>query len=230
MRATDDDGFRGLAETLGGIARTLQAEPDVETTLQAIVKAAVDYVGGAEHAGISLAEHRKIRTVAPTSALVETIDQLQYDFHEGPCVDAITEHQTYRVGDVGKEARWPAFGPAAADHGIRSMLSFRLFVTDWTIGALNLYSSRVNAFGQRTEEEGQLFATHAAIALMGAQREAQLGVAIESRDIISTAKGMLMERHDVDAARAFRMLVEASQAANIKLHEVATWLVEKRAV
>lgn len=227
MRPTDD-GFRRLAETLSGIARTLQAEPDVETTLQAIVKAAVDYVTGAEHAGISLAEHRKIRTVAPTSALVEAIDQLQYDFHEGPCVDAITEHQTYRVGDVGKEERWPVFGPAAADHGIHSMLSYRLFVTDWTIGALNLYSSRVDAFDQRTEEEGQLFATHAAIALIGAQREAQLGVAIESRDIISTAKGMLMERHDVDTTRAFRMLVEASQAANIKLHEVATWLVERR--
>jgi transcriptional regulator with GAF, ATPase, and Fis domain len=228
MRATDEHSFRGLAETLGGIARTLQAEPDVDATLRAIVKAALDYVTGAEHAGISLTEHRRIHTVAPTSGIVETIDQLQYDLREGPCIDAIAEHQTYRVGDVGKQARWPAFGPAAAEHGIRSMLSYRLFVTDWTIGALNLYSSRADAFDQRTEEEGQLFATHAAIALMGAQREAQLALAVESRDVISTAKGMLMERHGVDAARAFRMLVESSQAANIKLHEVATWLVEKR--
>ncbi|WP_086661892.1 GAF and ANTAR domain-containing protein [Lentzea kentuckyensis] len=228
MRATDGITYHGLAETLSHIARTLQAEPDVDTTLRAIVKAAVDYVTGAEHAGISLGEQRRIHTVAPTSAIVETIDQLQYDLREGPCVDAITEHRTYRVGDAAKERRWPAFGPAAAEHGIHSLLSYRLFVTDRTIGALNLYSSRVDAFDQRTEEEGQLFATHAAIALIGAQREAQLGVAIESRDIISTAKGMLMERHDIGAARAFRMLVEASQAANIKLHEVASCLVERR--
>lgn len=228
MTATDDGGFRQLAESLSDVARTLQAEPDVDTTLRAIVKAAVEYVPDAEHAGISLCERGKIRTVAPTSGIVEIIDQLQYDFHEGPCVNAIAEHQTYRVGDVGTETRWPSFGPAAADHGIHSLLSYRLFVTDRTLGALNLYSSRVGAFDQHTEEDGLLFATHAAIALVGAQREAQLGIAIENRDIISTAKGILMERHDLDAASAFRMLVEASQSTNVKLHQAASWLVENR--
>ena len=205
MSATDDGRFRQLAETLGGVARTLQAEPDLDTTLRAIVKAAVDYVIGAEHAGISLVDRGKIRTVAPTSGTVETIDQLQYDLHEGPCIGAIAEHRTYRTGNVSSEPRWPAFGPAAAENGIHSLLSYRLFVTDRTLGALNLYSSRVNAFDQRTEDDGTLFATHAAIALIGAQREAQLGIAIENRDIISTAKGVLMERHNVDDAAAFRM-------------------------
>jgi AmiR/NasT family two-component response regulator len=59
-----------------------------------------------------------------------------------------------------------------------------------------------------------LSAAHAAIALVGAQREAQLGIALESRDIISTAKGILMERHGIDAASAFQLLVEASRSAN----------------
>ncbi|MFD9701307.1 ANTAR domain-containing protein [Lentzea sp. NPDC059081] len=66
------------------------------------------------------------------------------------------------------------------------------------------------------------------IALVGAQREAQLGGAIDNRDIIATAKGILMERHDVDAASAFRLLVDASQSANMKLHQVAAWLVQNR--
>jgi AmiR/NasT family two-component response regulator len=48
------------------------------------------------------------------------------------------------------------------------------------------------------------------------------------RDIIATAKGILMERHRVDAASAFRLLVEASQRTNVKLHQVAAWLVENR--
>ncbi|KJK46862.1 antitermination regulator [Lentzea aerocolonigenes] len=230
MRAIDDAGFRRLAETLSSVARTLQAEPDVDTTLRAIVKAAVDHIPGAEHAGISLVERGKIRTVAPTSTIVETIDELQYDLREGPCLDAIKERQTYRAGNVGDEARWPAFGPAAAGYDIHSLLSYRLFVTDRTLGALNLYSSRVSSFDEQTEEDGRLFATHAAIALVGAQREAQLGIAVENRDIISTAKGILMERHGLDAASAFRMLVEASQSTNVKLHDAATWLVENRHV
>lgn len=228
MIAADNSSLRHLAETLSGIARTLQAEPDVQTTLRAIVTAAVDYVPGAEHAGISLVEQHKIRTVEPTAPIVELVDQLQYDLREGPSVDAIAEHETFRVGNVGAEPRWPRFGPAAAENGIHSLLSYRLFASDRTLGALNLYSSRVDAFDHRTEAEGRLFAAHAAIALVGAQREAQLGIAVETRDAISTAKGILMERHDVDAASAFRMLVEASQSTNVKLHDVATWLADTR--
>ncbi|SDP31431.1 GAF and ANTAR domain-containing protein [Lentzea jiangxiensis] len=222
-------GLNELARTLSDIARTLQAEPDVDATLRAIVKAAVDYVPAATHAGISLLEQGRIRTVEPTTPTVEIIDQLQYELREGPCIDAIAEHETLRVGDVGREARWPSFGPAAAENGIHSLLSYRLFVTDRTLGALNLYSDRIDAFDDRTEQDGLLFATHAAIALVGAQREANLSIAVESRDVIATAKGILMERHDIDDASAFRMLVEASQSTNMKLQKVAAWLVENRA-
>ncbi|MBP2326979.1 transcriptional regulator with GAF, ATPase, and Fis domain [Kibdelosporangium banguiense] len=226
-----EDETRGtLAATLGEIARTLQAEPDVEATLAAIVKAAVDHIDGAERAGISLVEHGgRIRTVAPTDEVVTGIDDLQYRIRQGPCVDAITEHATYRTGDLAEESRrWPDLAPAAAEMGVRSMLSYRLFVTDTTLGALNLYATQRNAFSDQTEQDGRMFATHAAIALVGAQKQAHLHAALENRDIIGMAKGILMERHRVDPAQAFRILVEASQHANMKLHQVATLLVTDR--
>jgi hypothetical protein len=37
-----------------------------------------------------------------------------------------------------------------------------------------------------------------------------------------------MERHDVDSVAAFRMLAEASQDTNMKVHQVASWLVASR--
>ncbi len=219
----------GLAEVLGRIARTLQAEPDVDTTLRAIVKAAVDHIDGAEQAGISLAERRgRIRTVAPTADLVTEIDRIQYRTHEGPCVDAIAEHEIFRVDDLATDPRWPQFAPAAAGSGVRSMLSYRLFLTDSTLGSLNLYSGHPDAFSVRTEQDGRMFATHAAIALAAAQQEAHLRAAVEHRDTIGMAKGILMQRHGVDAVGAFRMLVDASQQGNMKLHQVADWLVEHR--
>lgn len=219
----------GLSTVLGAIARTLQAEPDVDTTLAAIVKSAVDHVSGAEYAGISLVERgRRIRTVAPTGEVVTTIDEVQYRTGQGPCLDAIAEHEVFRTGDLTAEARWPAFTPAAAETGMRSMLSYRLFVSDTTLGSLNLYATRLDAFSDQTEQDGSVFAAHAAIALVGAQAEAQLHVAVGTRDVIGMAKGILMERHDLDSVQAFRMLVETSQTTNIKLHEVATWLIEHR--
>ncbi len=216
----------GLGAVLGAIARTLQAEPDVDATLAAIVTAAVDHVPGAEHAGISLIERGQVRTVAPTGEVVTSIDQVQYRTGQGPCVDAIAEHEIYRSGDLAAETRWPAFTPEATAIGIRSMLSYRLFVADRTLGSLNLYSRDLDAFSDHTEREGRVFASHAAIALVGAQTQAHLQPALGHRDVIGMAKGILMQRHGIDPVRAFQMLVESSQAANMKLHQVAGWLVE----
>ncbi|WP_410665317.1 GAF and ANTAR domain-containing protein [Amycolatopsis sp. lyj-84] len=216
----------GLGAVLGAIARTLQAEPDVATTLTAIVAAALKQVTGADYAGISLIEHGKIRTVAPTDAVVTRIDEMQYRTGQGPCVNAIAEHEIFRTGDLTAETRWPKFTPAAADTGMRSMLAYRLFVSDTTLGSLNLYSRTVHAFSDQTERDGSVFASHAAIALTGAQTEAGLHIALEHRDTIGMAKGILMQCHGIDSLRAFQMLVETSQASNMKLHQVAAWLVE----
>lgn len=227
MSEHEDAVGRSVGTTLGAIARTLQAEPDVDSTLAAIVRAAVDHVAGADYAGISLVEQGpKIHTVAPTDEIVTRIDAVQYRTGQGPCLDAIVEHQVFRTGDLAAEDRWPAFAPEAVGIGVRSMLSYRLFVTDTTLGALNLYARARDAFDDRTDDEGRLFATHAAIALVGARTEAQLHAALGHRDVIGTAKGILMERHDIDAVQAFRMLVESSQHNNLKLHQVAAWLVE----
>lgn len=227
VSATDND-FKGLAGTLSGIARTLQAEPTCRRRCGPSSRRPWTTSPEPSTPASRWSRGRRSAPSNRTSHVVEVVDRLQYDLWEGPCVDAISEHETCRVGDVAQQPRWPAFGPAAAENGIHSLLSYRLFVSDRTLGALNLYSSRVDAFDERTEDEGQLFAAHAAIALVGAQREAQLGVAVESRALISTAKGILMERHDIDDAAAFRLLVEASQTTNIKLHDVARWLVDNR--
>lgn len=59
-----------------------------------------------------------------------------------------------------------------------------------------------------------------------ARENEQLRRAIETRDIIGQAKGMLMERFDVDAAAAFGLLTRLSQESNTRLAHVAQKLVE----
>jgi hypothetical protein len=54
----------------------------------------------------------------------------------------------------------------------------------------------------------------------------QLRRAIDTRDTIGQAKGMLMERFDVDAAAAFDLLVRLSQKSNVPLAHIAKKLVE----
>jgi len=69
-------------------------------------------------------------------------------------------------------------------------------------------------------------ATHAAGAVLAAQREEQLRTELGSRDSIGQAKGMLMERFSVDADEAFGLLSRLSQDRNEPLVEVARTLIE----
>jgi ANTAR domain len=51
-----------------------------------------------------------------------------------------------------------------------------------------------------------------------------LSRAVENRDLIGQAKGILMEREGCSPEAAFRMLVDASQRTNTKVVEVAAEL------
>lgn len=57
---------------------------------------------------------------------------------------------------------------------------------------------------------------------------ANLVDAIEGRDVIGMAKGILMQAEDIGPEEAFQVLVKASQRENKKLRQVAHDLVEHR--
>ena len=89
------------------------------------------------------------------------------------------------------------------------------------MGTLNLYSKKRSAFDDEALAVGSVFATHAAVALAGAQQDEQMYKALQSRDVIGQAKGILMAQQNVNADEAFDILRRASQRMNIKLREVA---------
>jgi GAF domain-containing protein len=220
----EDEG--DLARTLRDVARDLARPKTVEDTLQALVDAAVSAVEGAERAGVLMLEGSKLRVPALTDEVVRRVDELQVELGEGPCLDAVRREGTVLLADTADEPRWQRFGPAAAELGVRSMLSFQLVADDRRLGSFSVFASQPGAFGEQSIAIGDLFATHAAIALYGASRRSQLETALASRDVIGQAKGILMHRDGLDADGAFQTLVEASQAANLKLVDVARWLVD----
>ena len=60
---------------------------------------------------------------------------------------------------------------------------------------------------------GARLATHAATALIAANRQHQFESALASGDVIGQAKG-IMERCDLDAVRALELLTRMSQNSN----------------
>ncbi|MBA8824930.1 hypothetical protein FHX42_002277 [Saccharopolyspora lacisalsi] len=213
-----------LAQALSTVAQQLAAEPDEQTTLAGIVGAAVSTVPGVVHGGISRVTGRQVTAQVPTAELVRVCDQAQTELDEGPCLEAIRHQRTVLVDDMAHEDRWPRFAARAVELGVGSMISFQLFVEDDDLGALNLYGATGARFGDEERIIGELFASHAAVALAGAARDRQLNEALATRDTIGQAKGLLMAREKITGNQAFTTLVRASQQTNIKLAEIATWL------
>jgi len=215
------------AETFAEVARALLGQADVQQTLQKIVDLAVEMIEGCDYAGITFLKGGKGSTPAASDDVPRTVDVIQFETGEGPCLSAIREHAVFECRDLRLESRWPTFAPRAnRETGISSMLCFRLFVAGDTLGALNLYSKAVDAFDERSGTVGLVFAAHAAIALSTAIHEEQMDEALQSRDLIGQAKGILMAREGVSADEAFDMLRRASQRLNVKLRDVAGEMVQ----
>ena len=130
--------------------------------------------------------------------------------------------------DTATDERWPRFSPLAAELGLHSMLSVRLFDSEQTLGALNLYSTSVRDFEEDDVAMAHIFGQHASVALATARREAGLRQAIDARHLIGQAQGILMERFDLTADQSFAVLRRYSQENNVKLRSVAAEIIETR--
>ncbi len=210
------------------MAMRLHEEPSVEQTVERVLEFARAAVG-CGHAGVMFVHGGKtIETAAATDPLVEKADQLQVECGEGPCLSAIFEQDSFYVPDTAVDSLWPAWSRRVAELGLRSVLSIRLFTGDSTIGALNLFEAEPDRFDADDEAVAHVLARHASIALASAKQESNLWQAIDARKLIGQAQGILMERFDLDADRAFGVLRRYSQDHNIKLREVAQRLIDTR--
>jgi GAF domain-containing protein len=196
------------------------------------VRLAVDLVEGCHEAGISLVySDKRIDTPAATSDAARRVDELQYEFDCGPCLDAIREEEVVHSTDLTQDERWADWGQRTAEEtGVRSMLCFRLFTDENTVGALNLYSREPDGFSAEDLDHGLALSAHAAVAVAAAMEIDHLRISRNTRTVIGQAQGILMERYDIDGNRAFDFLARVSSTSNTKLGLVARELVETRRV
>lgn len=221
---------RLVATELAALVHDMQQrqDPDFDTVLTELSDSAVKSVPGADYAAITVVDRDAgVRTAAATHPYARQVDEIQLRHHDGPCLAAAWEHHTVYVADLATDERWPHYSQEAiATTPIRSVLSFQVFVDDHEMGALNFYADHAHAFTDESREVGLIYATHTAIAWGLLRRDEQFRSALASRDLIGQAKGVIMERFNVDAVHAFELLKRLSQDSNIRLVEIARRLIE----
>lgn len=225
-----------MVEALQKLSHLLETDDALQETLDTVVQLSVKLLPGCEFAGVTMRRDGRDLTAAASDDYALEIDHIQYDVGEGPCVSALETNTFIKIESVDEETRWPDFVSRAADRGFRSSLSFPLKENGST-GALNLYATKDRAFDETSQRVGEIFSRQVTIALRNAhtysaaQRLAdQLNEALESRDVIGQAKGILMEREGISGTDAFEMLKTISQKANVKLREIAQQVVNERKI
>jgi transcriptional regulator with GAF, ATPase, and Fis domain len=219
-----------VAEVFASVARSLaEGQDDMTGALDKIVHLAVEHLEACEFAGISLVEKGSITSPASSNDAPKRLDEIQSETGEGPCIEAITDHEVFQTGDLRNERRWPQFSSRGHEEtGVASILSIRLFVEEDTMGALNLYSTARDAFDNSDVALATVFAVHASVAMSSARRQEGLERKAETRDVIGRAKGILMARSGASDDEAFAMLKAASQRMNVKLRDIAQTITEQK--
>lgn len=221
----------GVHLRIAELARELHGDDaDDEQVAKTIVAGAVTEIPGTQYAGLTVATDRKsIESFGASHEIAEIHDRIQARVGEGPCLSAALHDRVVRVDDLENDERWPKYRRVALDEvPIRSVLSFQLFANRNKIGALNLFADEPNVFDMHAEDVGVVYATHAALAWNTIKKDQQFHSALANRDVIGQAKGILMERFDIDALAAFELLKKLSQESNTKLVEIARQITVKR--
>jgi GAF domain-containing protein len=211
------------------LARAAASPRSVDEVLSDVTETAKELIPGVDTAGVLLVgRNGKYESLAGTSELPHTLDDLQMKFDEGPCVQAAIDDLIVRTDDFRTEKRWPKYSPAVVELGVLSGLSVKLYTADRTAGALNMFSFEANSFDGEDETIATVLAAHAAAAILASRQGEQLQSALTTRDRIGQAKGIIMERYNVDDVAAFEMLRRLSQDSNVRLADVAQRVIDTR--
>src|SRR3954454_16350303 len=110
------------------MARTMRAQPDMQHTLQAAVDLAADHLQGRAEVSVSLVTRGTVQTPASTGERAAIADALQYELQEGPCLDAIWEHETFQIQDLAEDQHYPNWSRRVSDQtGFRGVVAYQLF-------------------------------------------------------------------------------------------------------
>jgi GAF domain-containing protein len=227
---TGHEAIHSLIEDFASIARHFHASENLEASLRRVTGTAETAIGGCEAASISLLTADGPVTHAATHRLAIEGDNIQYEENEGPCMDASMRAPWISTPDLGRDPRWPrSAARLSTELGVRSMFSSRLTLDaapNQTLGGLNLYATVPEAFSTQDQMLAVLLTSLAAVVVDATRQQEQLRAAIESRQVIGEAIGILPAKLNLDSSEAFALLVKASQRTNVKLRDLARQIAD----
>jgi hypothetical protein len=189
-------------------------------------------------------------TFGSSNAISRRVDEFQFTFGEGPCLDAAATSRPVLVPDLDSpdELRWPGFTEAALGDGIRGVFAVPIMVTSVCVGALDLFRAAPGPLIDDQLAGAYLAAGLASLTLLdwlgsfgsGAAgddvrvstegEDAWARLALLDRVEVYQATGMVIAQLDVGPAEALVRLRAHAISTDQTASEVAWAIVERRLV
>jgi hypothetical protein len=164
------------------------------------------------------------------------LEELQFTFGEGPCIDAFESQRPVLIADLDNATmnRWPAYAPAVRDQGVRAVFAFPLQIGAAQLGILDVFRARP---GMLTADELALALTFAEVAVatlidgLGSGRQGAradwLRDPLGPRAELFQAQGMVMVQLEVTLVEAMARMRAHAFAHDLRLSDVAALIVAR---
>ncbi|GIG20223.1 GAF domain-containing protein [Cellulomonas chitinilytica] len=232
----------GIDDLRSGLATAMMGATSALAAADQLCRACVDLLD-VDGASISVADHETTRgTFGSSGELSRRLDEFQFTFGEGPCLDAVRHGVPVLVADLAatSEVRWPAFAGALLDVGVRAVFALPVGIGSSPVGALDLFKRQTGPLTSEALTGGLLAAELAALPLldvMGAtakiaeHAEAEYGwdqLASLERVEVYQATGMIVAALNIGPDEALVRLRGNAYARGITASELAWEILERR--
>jgi GAF domain-containing protein len=225
-----------VRQALEDLGRLRFGEMNVEDAIREVVHT-THSMFSVDGAGLMLSDaDQQLRSVAASDQRFEHLEELQIQHSEGPCIDAYDSKRLVGVEDLTSDSRWPDFSQAAVECSVRAVLASPLPYNQDAVGVVAVLSEKTRPWSPEGELALLAFTDLAALLIatmmMGEEQSVmaqQLQGALNSRQIIEQAKGVLIGTQHIPARAAYEQLRAQARSQRRKLVAVCAEVVHTAA-
>jgi ANTAR domain/GAF domain len=234
---SNPDRTTGWPGQLARVRALLAEEPpaagdpaSIAVSLQRLCRAAARALPASGVAVSLMTQEGSSEVAAASNRTSELIEELQFTFGEGPCIDASATGRPVLASTIADQSmsRWPGYSPAVHSLGVRAVFAFPLQIGAVRLGSLDVYREWAGALSVEALSQALTFAEVATMIVLDGQEEAVRGEsaagledALESHFEVHQAQGMVMIQLGVDVAEAMVRLRAYAYSTERGLGDVA---------
>jgi hypothetical protein len=173
-----------------------------------------------------------LQVIGASSPSAHLLDLFQVQNEEGPCLECTVTGNPVCDVELSAEGKWPRFAELARAKDFSAVYALPLRSRDLTVGALNLFAREQLSPGRLVVAQALADAATVSLLQVDPQYDLQIVIrrihmAVESRNTVEQAQGMIAQRFAIDIEEALIRLRHVSEHTDLTLVEVATAVVER---